>query len=1234
MKIRLKKILGYVLGASCVFSMLPVSAAGTTKAQTVDQMIAAMDIPEIGPTDTKWSLPEAQEGFEIEFIGADYEQIIDKDLTIYRPLVETTVSVNYRVSNGTTTKETNAYSVTVPGQYTSTASDNRKPAVIPELAEWKGSQGDFEISEASKIVIPPAYQENLAYLAESFQEDYEEITGNPIEVVYADKPSAGDFYFTLGSKDAGLKEEGYRMTIDDAVKVEAVSKTGAYWSTRTILQILKQNGTTIPKGITRDYPRFAVRSFMLDVGRRPFTLDYLYDTVKTMAWYKMNDLQLHLNDNYIWVEEYQNTENPYGAYSGFRLESDIKEGGNNGLNKADLTSKDLYYTKDEFRTLIRDARNVGINIVPEFDTPAHSLAFTKVRPDLTMSKADSSNRWVDHLALNDEATEFIQSVWSEYTDGADPVFDKGMVLNIGTDEYEGKNEEFRKYSDDMIKFIQSKGCTPRLWGSLTAKSGSTPVTSENVQMYIWSTGYANPSQMYQAGYDLINLLDGDVYIVPGANYYRDYLDARSLYNNWQPNVISSTVIPAGSEQMLGAGFAIWNDMVDKKANGLIEYDIFDRFMSAVPAIASKTWGDGQDLTYDDMSKVAEAVGTAPGSNPFYETESKKGKVAAYSFDGEDLTDSSGSKHHGTQGENTAYADGKEGKALQLKGKSSYVNIPVGNVGPANEVSFWVKMDADASAQEQILFESDRYAVKAVLAGTGYQIGFKTEGEYVFDYDIPKGEWVNLTIKGYQNSSELYVNGELADTLGVGMTGNKYATLVFPLERIGSKTSAFEGLIDELTVKQGEEDDSATIIPSDGFTVTCDNEESPGSDKEGTIDKAFDNNTGTIWHSRYTGYQALPATIEMNLGKVYEIEQFDYLPRQDGSVNGYILKYQLYGKEKAGDEYKLIEEGDWASNSLIKKIKFPAMKVQYLKFIALDGATNSANKFASAAEFYVHKVDILAELRAALDAIEEYNEETYTAESWKAFADAVGYAEELLEKEDVTAEEIQTAVTLLDRATEGLKEKETGKDPGKEPGKDPDEDPENPPTGDDMAYSDVKKGDWYYNYVEDVYEKKLMTGLNKNEFGPAQTLVRAQFAIILHRMNGEPKASYTAKFADVNNGDWYANAILWAASDDVKVVTGYSNGNFGPNDQITREQMALMMYRYANYMKYDTKDRADISKYPDAGAVSSYAKEAMQWCVAKGIISGQGETEKRLNPQGSTSRAECAAIISRYVKAYQ
>ena len=183
---------------------------------------------------------------------------------------------------------------------------------------------------------------------------------------------------------------------------------------------------------------------------------------------------------------------------------------------------------------------------------------------------------------------------------------------------------------------------------------------------------------------------------------------------------------------------------------------------------------------------------------------------------------------------------------------------------------------------------------------------------------------------------------------------------------------------------------------------------------------------------------------------------------------------------------------------------------------------------------------------------------------------------------------------------------------------------------ELPYTDVAEDDWHYEAVKYAFEKGIMTGINDTTFAPDDNLARAQFAVILHRMNGTPAVEYTDRFHDVAEDVWYTDAILWAA--DKGVVTGYSNGNFGPSDHINREQMALMMYRYAKDQGYSLDGAADFSQYQDASYVSDFAQEAMAWAVGNGIITGK-YNETQLDPQGNATRAECATIMMRFLEKF-
>lgn len=182
-----------------------------------------------------------------------------------------------------------------------------------------------------------------------------------------------------------------------------------------------------------------------------------------------------------------------------------------------------------------------------------------------------------------------------------------------------------------------------------------------------------------------------------------------------------------------------------------------------------------------------------------------------------------------------------------------------------------------------------------------------------------------------------------------------------------------------------------------------------------------------------------------------------------------------------------------------------------------------------------------------------------------------------------------------------------------------------------TYDDVGN-DWYTKGVIDsAYYYGFMTGLTDTHFGVGDPLARAQLALILHRLEDTPSVEYTNIFPDVAPGQWYTDAILWAS--EKGIVTGYSDtGKFGPSDNINREQMAVMMYRYANYRGLDTSTKADFSRFTDAKSVNDFAKEAMQWAVGTGIITGK-DNETRLDPQGNTSRAEASIILTRFAEMY-
>ena len=163
-------------------------------------------------------------------------------------------------------------------------------------------------------------------------------------------------------------------------------------------------------------------------------------------------------------------------------------------------------------------------------------------------------------------------------------------------------------------------------------------------------------------------------------------------------------------------------------------------------------------------------------------------------------------------------------------------------------------------------------------------------------------------------------------------------------------------------------------------------------------------------------------------------------------------------------------------------------------------------------------------------------------------------------------------------------------------------------------------------VRYAYDKDLMTGTSDTEFSPNLTTTRGMIVSILNRLEDGPTAE-AAGFTDVADGDWYADAVNWAASEGI--VVGFEDDTFRPNDLITREQLAAIFCNYAEWKGMDISSRADLSNYNDAASVSSWAAETVQWAVAEGLISGMpGDL---LAPQGSATRAQVAAILERFLE---
>ena len=629
--------------------------------------------------------------------------------------------------------------------------ENEKPFVIPELRHWQGAEGVATINTKSKVLYTDV---KLQQVAEAMGEDYALMFGKKLKTKATKelgKNSAGNIIITL-TNDKELGDEGYTITISNDVTVSANTPTGAYWATRTLLQILEQNdGKQLPKGNVRDWPDYAVRGYMIDVGRKYIPLEYLEKYAKIMAYYKMNTFQIHLNDKGVKVRN----DSWDDTYAGFRLESEFFP---------ELTAKDGHYTKDAFRQFQKDAAKIHVNVIPEIDAPAHSLCFTRFREEYAAKEYG-----MDHLNLfNPEVYTFLDSLFTEYLSGDDPVF-VGKNVHIGTDEYSNKDkavvEKFRAFTDHYIRFVESFGKKAYLWGALTHAKGETPVKAENVTMECWYVNYADPAEMKKLGYKIISIPSRYVYLVPAAPYYFDYLNHKNLYNSWTPATINQHKFEELDPCLLGGMFAVWNDLV---GNGITVDDIHHRTIPATQVLSACTWSP----TYKKV--------------PFNEFDTKRNKLSE--------------------------APGVN-ELAQFKGEANSIVYNVSKVKPGkkysvSEAGFFhtISFHIDGAKEDRgtKLFsnnETDFY-LSSPIDG---RMAFARDGYLcTFDYYVEEGKSADIKIECTNATTRLYVNGKLKDDLkrekrwiSEKEPFDFIQTLHFPLQQAGK----FKSNITNLEVKK-------------------------------------------------------------------------------------------------------------------------------------------------------------------------------------------------------------------------------------------------------------------------------------------------------------------------------------------------------------------------------------------------------------------------------------------------
>ena len=901
------------------YSNIPDASKPTDIRQVTDLTVA-----EDGKSLVLPSLPG-----KVSLIGSNKQGVVDLNNKIYTPLTDQRVKVMVQQikDSHTFTKE---FEVLIKGLHADEGVGT-KPAVAPAVQQWYGTEGKTSITADTVISVGDS---GFGQEAKFYQTDLE---SRGLEIATGDQSAQKRIEFKK-VEDKGYGKEGYGITVKDGViTVEAATNAGAFYATRTLLQMGEKD---LQNGEIRDFPSFSHRGFMLDTGRKFIPYDTLVDIMLNMAYYKMNDLQLHLNDNYIFLEKHvegkqlsKQEELDYvlkNAKTGFRVETDVV-----GENGEKLTS-DEHYTKEEMQQIIKLAKALHINLVPEIDTPGHALSFVKVRPDLMYKGSLSDYRGkhnVERVAMLDldnkyeETLAFVKSVYDKLLDGENAPLHGVSTVHIGTDEYYGSRESYRRYVNDMIKYIKGKGYTPRIWGSLSAKPGTTPVDWNGVEVDIWSIGWQRPAAAIAQGAKIINITDIPTYSVPsGSNSqggYGDYANYETQYNRWTPNDFSTGGGPrleASNPNIIGGGHAVWNDNIDLHETGLTSYDIFKRFFKSMQSTAERTWGsDRAAKTYADRVQPASVY--APQSNP----DKTVAEEDLFKINPETVKDYLAKKVQKTEA------------GLNFE-KDSTIEGLVGDAGPSHVL----KLDVTVTGDGQQTFSTSGDNQLFLADKDGY-LAYKFEQFHIqFNKKLEKNKRYQISVVTKPQVTEVYVDGEKVERIAnPAYPRFAHNSLVLPLETIGG----FKGILHSAELSN-EAFVNPRLIPNDKYTVSATSQELPGTDAEGPVEKAFDNDPNTFWHSKWSGDQA-PFTVAMNLKAAEKVNGLTYLPRPGGG-NGVVTSYEIYA-QKDGQMVK-VASGTWENNSKEKTVNFAAIETDKVELKVLAGVGG----FGSAAEIQLLK----------------------------------------------------------------------------------------------------------------------------------------------------------------------------------------------------------------------------------------------------------------------------------------
>lgn len=1024
---------------------------------------------------TEVPLPQVPEGYEIQVIGSEYPQVITDDgkISEYNMYDYKSMEIMLQVVNkeDETDVAKKAFQVAVPKKtqkhsdlFPEVQKQNAEPKVIPSIQEWYGYDGEFKLTKDSRIIVKDGANLGADKIAKQFQEDMKEITGMELAIVSGQESDADDILIESAVEDTyTLGDEGYLLQADDdGIHIIGNGYNGCLYGAMTLEQVFytQKDEFKFPKGIARDFSKYAVRGVMIDIARTPYRMDALEDIVKALAFYKINEVQFHLNDNRHVPgnadrDKYEHWENVEGM---FRLESDTFPSLKTTEKKNDYYNEVFggspQYTKEEYKNLQNLAMDYGINPISEIDAPGHSLLFTKyVRNHLDEAQKavpeikgniNADKDW-ELLAMTgekkDSAFAFMDALFDEYLE--EDVF-LGDTVNIGADEYWNINDQERpgvqEYIRKMADNVKDHDKKVRMWGSTSQffKNQDQAKAYNDIEIDFWSNSWENAANRIEQGYKVVNVDSFHLYGNPGRDK-RDVVNVEHVFNNWDPTVMTGSKVSKSEPNLLGAKTALWADIADM---GVTERDNFERIMRQAAVLSEKTWGGTDETqTFEEYSFKYDRLQQGPGVSLGADVDSETGLVLDYDFanvkDGR-VYDASGNGYNG----NISDAKIKEeaGTAwLQLNGDTE-VQTELRSMDYPYTVQFELRLAKEGNRDGETYIFDGRDGRLSINDKGNLQIN-RSYFTQDFGYQIPTDKPVQMTIVGTQQVTKLYIDGKLEKTL-LRTTNSEtdyehlLSTFVFPLSSIGK---GIEGELANLKVYNKALSPEKIKEVSEKKEVTEVNV-SQGTAAAGTAQRKGDGNQDVDWKKLRVGWKAIDGDGNALDGKhgtdVSEKDSYfegayadsafavDMLEEQD--ISKLVLQWDRAPKSfkiqisEDGSVWKDLQTVDGESVNTITFAE--TIHTRYIKMqgVSLNGSNTFKLREFEAYEA-VDKTALKEQVKAAEEKCEEFGLTFADAKGYDAFMDAYMKAEAMYENTLAEQNDVDLATKTLEEVLKDLPE---------------------------------------------------------------------------------------------------------------------------------------------------------------------------------------------------------------------